>query len=63
MGLVNLADNSGIAASGEWEKAARAGTAGNKLSVAAVAEVCLRNERRVSFVTAFSFPRDVAWFI
>jgi hypothetical protein len=28
---------------------------GSKLSVAALAEVCIRNERRVNFVIAFSF--------
>ncbi len=39
--------------------AAKAGTAGSKPSVAAPTEVCLRNERRVSFVTTFSFPYDV----
>jgi hypothetical protein len=46
-------------ASGVCEKAAKAGKAGTKLSVAAVAEVCLRNERRLSFVTVFSFRRGI----
>jgi hypothetical protein len=59
MGPVDAAGNKGIVASGEWEMAARAGIAGSKLSVAALAEVCFRNERLVNFVTVLSFPRDV----
>src|SRR6266851_6795561 len=59
MGPVNVADDSGAAASGECGMAARAGMVGSKPSVAALTEVCFRNERRVSLVTVLSFPCDV----